>query len=293
MTARERILIVDDEDKIAFFLRESLESLDQNLEIQSATSIEEAMQQVEQQAFDLLVTDLRLPGANGVDLIKQVKARHPDTKFILITAFGWDEMLDQVPTLGIYHYFLKPFHVEDFNRMVLSALRGPEEPPREEDFSALSEEVLHRRLGNLQRETEAQCVLAVAADGTVIGQEGEVPDLDSEQFLGLAMDSFVASRALARHLSDDYGDYGDNLIYHQGDRCDVYMASVHANLFLVLLFDRRVRASRVSIVWLYARRVVQNLRRLVRADYADYREDDTPRHGPPPLPSRASARTGE
>ena len=84
--SKKRILIVDDEKKVAFFLQESLEDLGDNYEVISAETAEAALQQIESQPFDLIITDLRMPGINGLELMKRVRDISPETRTILITA---------------------------------------------------------------------------------------------------------------------------------------------------------------------------------------------------------------
>jgi predicted regulator of Ras-like GTPase activity (Roadblock/LC7/MglB family) len=119
--------------------------------------------------------------------------------------------------------------------------------------------MLDVRLEELRREVGAQCVVASTAAGTVVAQAGGLPDLQLDQLLQLAVDDFGSSLAVARYLG---GTHTGNLTYYEGARHDVYMASVEDDLFLVIVFDRRLQTSRIGIVWLYARRAIENLRRV-------------------------------
>ena len=62
----------------------------------SASSTDEALREIERQQFDLLVTDQRMPGMTGLELVGKVQERYPDTQFILITAYGSEDLFDEI-----------------------------------------------------------------------------------------------------------------------------------------------------------------------------------------------------
>jgi CheY-like chemotaxis protein/predicted regulator of Ras-like GTPase activity (Roadblock/LC7/MglB family) len=258
MTAKQRILIVDDETKVAFCLQESLESLNRNFEILSVSSTEEALRQVGQKRFDLLVTDQRLPGMDGLELVEQVKKLCPEIPFILITAYGSEDVLTRAQQLGAFHYFVKPFRLEDFVQTVLGALQDEPGHQVKDPSPERPVDVLNSRLEQLRREIGTQCVLASTADGSLVAQAGILTGLDVEQLLSLVADNFAASSTMMHSLG---GDQNSNFNYYRGARHDIYTASVHDDMFLVIVFDRRVQASRIGIVWLYASRAIESLRR--------------------------------
>ncbi len=266
MTARQRILIVDDETKVAFFLQESLKALEHNLEVVSVSSAEEALHKVNHQRFDLVVTDQRMPGMNGLELVEIMQKRYPGTQFILITAYGSDAVWGKAQRLGAVGYFAKPFHIEDFVQTVLAALRAETDDRSEGALSNQRVDALDSRLEDLRRELGAQCVLASTSGGTFIAQAGVPTRLDVRQLLSLAVDGFVSSLAMAHYLG---GRSSGNLAYHKGANHDVYVASVHDDLLLVIVFDRRMQASRIGIVELCARRAGESLHRLMASSSVD------------------------
>jgi len=258
MTARQRILIVDDETKVAFFLQESLEALGHDFEVVGVSSTVEALQAAHHARFDLLVTDQRMPGMDGLELIRRVQKLHPDMQSILITAYGSEDTLSQAQKIGAFRYFTKPFHIEDFVQTVLEALNEPGRQGRPGFLPDQPVDRLTARLEELRREVGAQSVVACDGAGIVLAQVGIFNGVDPDSLFPLAADSFVASAQMGRLLG---GAQTDNLIFHQGISHDVYLAGVHDNLFLVIVFDRLIQASRIGIVWLYTRRAIENLRR--------------------------------
>jgi CheY-like chemotaxis protein/predicted regulator of Ras-like GTPase activity (Roadblock/LC7/MglB family) len=270
MTPKRRILILDDEAKVAFFLQESLEALGHDFQVVSVSSTHEALQEINRQKFDLVVTDQRLPDMDGLELIKQIQEHHPETQFILITAYGSEDLLAQARDLGAYRYFTKPFHIEDFIQTVLDALDN-NDAQSEGALPGGHVSVLHDRLEELRREVGAQCVLASTTAGALVAQAGVMSGLELESLLRLATDNFASSLAMVRYLG---GIHSGNLTYYEGASHDVYIASVQDDLFLLVIFDRRIQASRIGIVWLYARRAVESLRR-VTSSYPTHIENKT------------------
>ena len=102
--------------------------------------------------------------------------------------------------------------------------------------------------------------------GALITQAGVLTGLDAERLLLLSADGFIASSAMSHYLG---GHCSNNLTYYEGSNHDIYVANVHDDLFLLIVFDRRVQASRIGIVWLYARRAIENLHRLMASSRVD------------------------
>jgi DNA-binding NtrC family response regulator len=109
----KRILIVDDEDIVAFFLMEGLKGLGDEYEVRTTASAELALEQLAQIPFDLAVIDYRLPGISGLDLIKQLQDISPQTQTIVITAYSSPELEAQARQLHTARYLEKPFPIQE------------------------------------------------------------------------------------------------------------------------------------------------------------------------------------
>ena len=118
----KRILIVDDEVRVAFFLQEGLKGLGDDYEVHTTESAELALKEMDARPFDLAVIDFRLPGINGLDLIEQLKVISPDTQTILITAYSSPHVESEAQRLSTYDYLAKPFRIEDLMCTVQKAL---------------------------------------------------------------------------------------------------------------------------------------------------------------------------
>jgi DNA-binding response OmpR family regulator len=250
-------LIVDDEPKVAFFLRKALQCADQNYKVSVAGSGEAALALMEKAPVDLLVTDLRMPGISGLDLIRRVRQTSPQTRTILITAYGNKDVVAESRRLEAYRYISKPFDIGDFTRTVQEALRDV--AVSEPGFLVLSDdcfEVMTDQLDALRYDIGAQCVFLADMQGQLLAQVGQAEGVRSGTLLALLAGGFATSMELARQLGDDEAV---DLNFHEGARYEIYSINVGDNLFMAILYDRRVQASRVGIVWLYARRAVEKL----------------------------------
>ncbi|MBN1219694.1 MAG: response regulator [Anaerolineae bacterium] len=121
---KKRILIVDDEPNLAFLLAENLVDLGPNYEIEVCNSSADALALNEEKSFDLVITDLMMPGINGLALTKYLAEQKPEIKLILMTAYGNEEVALRARHLGISSYITKPFEMEDMLAAVQTALNG-------------------------------------------------------------------------------------------------------------------------------------------------------------------------
>lgn len=118
--SKERVLIVDD-------AAETLEVLQRNLTAQgyavlSAQSVAEAVSILESAPVDLVITDLKMPGASGLELIREVREHYKDTEIMMITGYATIEGAVEAMKIGASEYLAKPFTQEDLRGAVEKAL---------------------------------------------------------------------------------------------------------------------------------------------------------------------------
>lgn len=106
----EKILIVDDEILIRNFLTEALKR--KGIEVVACENGTKAIELLKEHSFDLVITDMKMPGASGMDVLKFVKDTSPQTLVIIVTAFGTIENAVEAMKEGAYHYIIKPFSLE-------------------------------------------------------------------------------------------------------------------------------------------------------------------------------------
>lgn len=117
----QRVLIVDDEEFVALTLSEALSSLP-NCEVSAATDAAKALELFEEQPFDLLITDYKMPETNGIDLAAKIRDLYPQTVVIMVTAYGDDMLREQATESSIQRIMDKPVRLADIRKVTLEAL---------------------------------------------------------------------------------------------------------------------------------------------------------------------------
>jgi DNA-binding NtrC family response regulator len=115
-----RILVIDDDELVNDFIREALSRMGHVVD--TATSAEEGIRLTRDRSYDLVFTDVRMPGASGLDVLKRVKERFPDTMVILVTAYGNVEMAVEAMKAGAFEFMLKPCSPEQIEMVTVRAL---------------------------------------------------------------------------------------------------------------------------------------------------------------------------
>lgn len=114
------ILVVDDELSMREFLSILLER--EGYTPHAAANGIGALELLEQQDFDLVISDINMPGLDGISLLEKIKSISPDTAVLLITAFSTTEQAVEAMKFGAYDYIAKPFKVEEIKLLVKNAL---------------------------------------------------------------------------------------------------------------------------------------------------------------------------
>lgn len=110
------LLIVDDERAIREVCREVAQSLGFTTTV--ADSAEHAYRQLESQNIDVVLLDLRLPGAGGLEALRQIRSRRPEAVVILVTGYGTVQSAVQAMKNGAYDYVTKPFSMEELRALL-------------------------------------------------------------------------------------------------------------------------------------------------------------------------------
>ena len=116
-----RVLVVDDEENIRVVLRSLLKK--QGYQVESATSAEDALGQLESFDPDFVLADVRMTGMTGLELTAELKARASLATVILMSAYGSVDLAIEAMKAGAYDYISKPFKQDE----VLLALTKAEE----------------------------------------------------------------------------------------------------------------------------------------------------------------------
>ncbi len=114
------ILVVDDDDVIRDTLCELLST---DYSCQTAQTAEEALARLAAQSFDVVLTDISMPGLSGMELLQRVLRLHPGTPVIVISGLSDQEQAQSLISLGAFDYLLKPFRLEVVEESVRRAMR--------------------------------------------------------------------------------------------------------------------------------------------------------------------------
>lgn len=114
------LLVVDDERGLCAGVQEALRR--EGYAVDAANDAEQALQRTQERLYHLVVADMKMPGKGGVELLKEIKARSPDTMFILMTAFGTVESAVEAMKAGAFDYLTKPLDLHRLRALVLKAL---------------------------------------------------------------------------------------------------------------------------------------------------------------------------
>ena len=106
----ERVLVVDDEPLLRDFVAETLRR--KKLEVITASDGKEAIEKLEESSFELVITDLKMPNKDGLDVLKAAKTVNPQTVVIVATAFGSIETAVEIMRHGAFNFLIKPFSLE-------------------------------------------------------------------------------------------------------------------------------------------------------------------------------------
>jgi DNA-binding response OmpR family regulator len=260
-----RILLVDDQRDTTRMLRTMLEFLDRGFVIVDVPSGEEAMLEVRRGPFDLVVTDVRLPGISGLELAERVRKANPGARLIVISGLPDPELREAARELEADAFFPKPLDSDLFMETVQAMLAGggpappaPVEAPVVEAEPEAAE--IAGRLLQLRRDLGALALFLVDADGRVVMSAGDVARLDVPGLVGHLMVAFSASQKICGLLGDTQSA---NVQFFDGKEYDVYTLSVGQTFLLVVTFEGERGARAMGPVMSYGRPAAGYLRQVL------------------------------
>lgn len=113
------ILVVDDDENIRDTLYDLLSA---EYDCQTAETAEQALARLEVESYDVVLTDISMPGLSGLELLGTVRQKYPDTPVIIISGISDQEHAQGLIRLGAFEYLLKPFRIEVVEKSVKRAL---------------------------------------------------------------------------------------------------------------------------------------------------------------------------
>lgn len=116
-----RLLVVDDEPIVGKRLRQVFGKM--GLEVEIFTSAAPALAAMGERPFDVVVTDLKMEGMDGMEVLNRVTKINPETRVIIITGYAQQETANEAFRKGVFDFLAKPFRLDELKQIVLRALR--------------------------------------------------------------------------------------------------------------------------------------------------------------------------
>ncbi len=231
-----RILIVEDQREVSRLLRSALETLEAKLEVVEIPSGEEATLDSTRNRVDLLVSDYRLPGITGIELMHKVKVNHPHAKIILVTGQTDPRIRREVAEAGADAFFIKPVPMADFLDAVERHLGLVETLLPPEPIDTTETEVkrsIPDLLAGLRQDLSAIAVLLLNDRGRILARAGDLPDRENDVAL---VSSLLTIYSSGQNISQLLGQKNpSNWSVFDGGKFDLVFAPVglaHAMLVI-------------------------------------------------------------
>jgi DNA-binding NtrC family response regulator len=135
----DKILIIDDEDELLLALARYFKR--QGVSVHTATSAQEGWRHIDETMYDLIISDLAMPGMSGLELLEKVRAVDHLTPFIVMTGVGTIETAVEAIKHGAYHYIAKPFKTQELELLARRAIEHGK---------------LHRRLASVNQQSATE-----------------------------------------------------------------------------------------------------------------------------------------
>ena len=120
------VLIVDDDRDFLICVENFLKVYTDQIEVLIASNGLQALQILENRKVDLLVTDIKMPEMDGIELLSRLSLKKLDINVIVTTAFATKENIERLNKVGQFYYLAKPFNLEIFGDKILSVLKETE-----------------------------------------------------------------------------------------------------------------------------------------------------------------------
>jgi DNA-binding response OmpR family regulator len=268
------ILVVDDTEAICKALRDVLTVA--GYSVRTAPSGERALQILETAEMDLVITDLKMSGISGIQLLKKIKDKSPNTPVVILTGFGDMDSAIEAMRAGVADYLKKPFSVNEVLQVVtrevskskqvvvpeLAALPSlgtaeavAQQLPRKFSFSARDTARIDAVLSSLRAQTTAESVLLIEDTGHLVSSKGMLSNADLPTLAALVASAMMAQ--LASLLSEETTF---TLDHFEGQRVAVYAAGVGQSLILVAIVPKAVKQGTVLV---YARKAASEIEPLI------------------------------
>jgi two-component system response regulator (stage 0 sporulation protein F) len=287
----KHILIVDDDVSLGEVLQQALSYTPYHYDVRLARDADEALAHISRREFDLIITDIKMAGFSGLQLLEALRHVAPDTRTIVMTAFGSDEMEERARTLGAFGYLTKPFTIHEFRNLINRALES-EGPPTTKKLPPAQVKSLNQALAELRANTGVHAAFFIEADtANVLGVASDVKDLDLTSLAKALID--ITDRMTAEVAKVFGGSSGFRSSQYVGEAINLSTYRLSGEGLLIVVYGHNIKEGIISF---YARQTLQTLAQILQAELSPEALNDDESQTvspatPPPSPPQ-SATTG-
>lgn len=252
---KKRVLIVDDAKDILFLLTHSVKRLGPEFEVSTAVDGAAAIDKLQQEEFDLVITDYMMPGMTGLQLAEEVRRTSPKTQVLLMTAYDNAELRDQVQHMHLGGVVGKPFTVAQISAMIERIVDHTNGVLKVEpvELSKVDQEVFDH-LKTLHRKTGAYYVLLLSSQGHPLHVVGQIDAAKVARLASFIAANFMAITELAGLLDDDSSVFRSS--YYEGSNYNIYAHDINGKVLLAVVFGTE---GKPGTVWFYTKQTTAAL----------------------------------
>jgi len=191
----KKVLIVDDEEDMIWSLQKNLPNSKLQVETLTASSGEEALETLTHTPVDLIVTDIKMPGMSGLDLLSEVNSRYPHLGVIVMTAYSSHDCETEAILRGGLSYIEKPFDINEMRKVISQALQGKDDNIHGENTSQdiNNFETLEIEIAETGRNANEDRINARPKDvQAILSDNGSVEDSVVDTLLNFSMEDLLA-----------------------------------------------------------------------------------------------------
>jgi DNA-binding NtrC family response regulator len=195
MNAKRHVLVIDDDAVVGRSFNRVLS--DKGYEVDTALNGEEALKDIEAQDYDVVFTDIRMPGMDGLEVAERIKARCPWTPIVVITGYGTEENEAKASVLGVSGFVRKPLTPDMIESITLKALEKPAEELEAANEPAPAAEVANMPPSGWRKASRVarNAGLFVAAPFIALGYIIALPAVGFYMFAKLGYEAYRKNRA--------------------------------------------------------------------------------------------------
>jgi CheY-like chemotaxis protein/predicted regulator of Ras-like GTPase activity (Roadblock/LC7/MglB family) len=264
LSPEKHILVVDDEPSLVSFLSRSLKRLGDDYVIDTAQHPHEALEKIEKNQYQLLLTDYMMPDMSGLDLIQAAREVSPATQYVLMSAHITDQVRHKAGALEIMDYISKPFTTNQIRELVQRGVARCQRQVEPAEPARVVAPTVESQLKKLQVNAGAQAVLLLSNAGNIVQMVGQTGGVNRQKIASLVAANFLGATELANLLGSQDSDFKSS--YQEGSNHNIYAYAVNKNRLLAVVFDARIKP---GVVWFYTKQVAEALLPLTELAAAD------------------------